>query len=165
MKSPRGDPKDHPITEFEQELQGTCLCGSICVTIRDQELFTRPRGHLCHCSNCRKVAGSVVAANLVIEADKVELRDSAGTLKTYDDYDTLSGNPVFRSFCSVDGNPIKSETPLYPGKVILKMGIFPRIPDPESEMFTLHKHPWEADLKSTVKYKIARGGEKMEEGK
>ncbi|KAI3334457.1 Mss4-like protein [Ustulina deusta] len=163
MKSLQGDPKDHPITEFEEELRGTCLCGSICVTIRDPELFTRPRGHLCHCSNCRKVAGSFVSANLVIEAGKVEIQDSAGTLKTFEDYKTMSGNPVFRSFCSVDGNPIKSESPLYPGMVILKMGIFPRIPEPETEGFVLHKHPWEADLKDTVKYKVARGGEKMDE--
>ncbi|KAI1353964.1 Mss4-like protein [Xylaria sp. FL0043] len=162
MKTPQGDPKDHPVTEFEQGLQGTCLCGSISVTIHDPELFTRRRGHLCHCSNCRKVAGSFVSSNLIIESDKVEIQDSAGTLKTYDDYNTLSGNPVFRSFCSVDGNPIKSETPLYPGKVILKMGIFPRIPEPEEEGFALHKHPWEADLKDTVKYKLVRGREKLE---
>lgn len=103
MKSPQGNPNDHPITEFDKELKGTCLCGSISVTIRDPELFTRPRGHLCHCANCRKTSGSCVASNLIIESDKVDIQDSAGTLRTYDDYDTLSGNPVHRSFCSVDG--------------------------------------------------------------
>ncbi|KAK5626990.1 hypothetical protein RRF57_002705 [Xylaria bambusicola] len=103
MKSPQGNPNDHPITEFEKELRGSCLCGSICVTIRDPDLFTRRRGYLCHCSNCRKVAGSFVAANLIIEAEKVDIQDTSGTLKTYNDYDTLSGNPVYRSFCSVDG--------------------------------------------------------------
>ncbi|KAI1199755.1 Mss4-like protein [Nemania serpens] len=163
MKSPQGDPKDHPMAEFEQGLTGNCLCGSVRVTIHEPELFTRRRGHLCHCSNCRKVAGSFVAANLVIEEEKVEIQDTAGTLKTYDDHDTLSGNPVFRSFCSVDGNPIKSESPLSPGKVILKMGIFPRIPEPEMESFVMHRHPWEADIEGAVKYKLARGGEKLEE--
>ncbi|KAI0111252.1 Mss4-like protein [Nemania sp. FL0031] len=163
MKSPQGDPKDHPISEFGEGLTGTCLCGSIRVTIHDKELFTRPRGHLCHCCNCRKAAGSFAAANLVIEMEKVEIQDSAGTLKTYNDYDTLSGKPVARSFCSVDGNPIKSETPLSPGKVIVKMGIFPRIPEPEMESFVMHRHPWEANLEGTVKYKFARGGEKLEE--
>ncbi|KAI0551724.1 Mss4-like protein [Xylaria curta] len=163
MKSPQGDPKDHPITEFEQVLTGTCLCGSIRVMIRDTELFTRRRGNLCHCANCRKVSGSFVAANLVIEEEKVEIQDSAGTLKTYDDYDTLSGNPVYRSFCSVDGNPIKSVASQSPDKVILKMGIFPRIPEPEMESFVMHRHPWEADFEGTVKYKLARGGEKLEE--
>ncbi|KAI0522068.1 Mss4-like protein [Xylaria bambusicola] len=162
MKSPQGNPNDHPITEFEKELRGSCLCGSICVTIRDADLFTHPRGHLCHCSNCRKVAGSFVAANLVIETEKVDIQDSSGTLKTYNDYDTLSGNPVYRSFCSVDGNPIKSESPLYQGKVILKMGIFPRIPEPGAEGFALHRHAWEPEFEGTVKYKLARGGEKLE---
>ncbi|KAJ3577622.1 hypothetical protein NPX13_g2943 [Xylaria arbuscula] len=162
MKEPQGNPNDHPITEFEKELKGTCLCGSISVTIRDPELFTRPRGHLCHCANCRKVAGSYVTSNLIIESDKVDIQDSAGTLRTYDDYDTLSGNPVHRSFCSVDGNPIKSESSRYSNQVILKMGIFPRIPEPEMEGFALHRHAWEPELEGTVKYKLVRGGEKLE---
>jgi hypothetical protein len=103
MPLPQGDPKAHPAAEFETGITGTCLCGSIRVTIHDAELFTRRRGHLCHCSNCRKVAGSYVAANFMIEAEKVEIQDQKGTLKTFEDYDTLSGNPVFRSFCGVDG--------------------------------------------------------------
>jgi len=103
MNTPQGDPKAHPLAEFEHGMTGTCLCGSVRVTIRDNELFTRRRGHLCHCANCRKVAGSYVAANLIIETEKVEIEDQKGTLKTYEDRDTLSGNPVFRSFCGVDG--------------------------------------------------------------
>lgn len=39
-------------------------------------------------------------------------------------------------------SPIKSETSAYPGKVIIKMGMMPRIPEPENEGFGLHKHPW-----------------------
>ncbi|KAI8631701.1 Mss4-like protein [Xylariaceae sp. FL1651] len=163
MKSPQGDPNAHAVTDFEHGITGSCLCGSIRVTIHDPELFTRRRGHLCHCSNCRKVSGSFVAANFIIEEEKVEIQDNSGTLNTYDDYDTLSGNPVFRSFCSVDGNPIKAESPLMPGKVILKMGIFPRIPAPEIESFVLHRHPWEVDMEETIKYKIARGGEMLGE--
>lgn len=103
MASLTGDPKAHPIDEFADGITGTCLCGSIRVTIHDSELFTRPRGHVCHCANCRKVSGSFAGANFAIEASKVEIHDASGTLKTYHDYDTLSGNPVLRSFCSVDG--------------------------------------------------------------
>jgi hypothetical protein len=47
--------------------------------------------------------------------------------------------------------------------VILKMGIFPRIPEPEMEGFALHRHPWEPDFEGTVKYKLARGGEVLGE--
>ena len=103
-----GDPKQHDIEEFKESITGSCLCGSISVTITDSELFTRPRGHLCHCANCRKVAGSYVASNLVIEEDKVKIEDRDGTLKVYEDKATGSGNPVYRSFCSVDGKYVAS---------------------------------------------------------
>lgn len=98
-----GNPKSHPVSKFSDGMTGTCLCGSISVTIHDSELFTKKRGHLCHCANCRKVAGSFVSSNLIIEEEKVELKDRDGTLKTYMDHATGSGLPVARSFCSVDG--------------------------------------------------------------
>jgi len=97
-----GDPKRHDKTSLNP-LNGSCLCGSINVTIDDPELFTKRRGHLCHCANCRKVAGSYVAANLIIEEEKVKIEDRNGTLKEYKDYETGSGNPVGRFFCSTCG--------------------------------------------------------------
>jgi hypothetical protein len=39
-------------------------------------------------------------------------------------------------------SPIKSESELLPGKFILKMGMFPRIPKPEVEVFTAHRAEW-----------------------
>lgn len=56
-------------------------------------------------------------------------------------------------------SPIKSESENLSGKVILKMGIFPRIPTPEMEAFSLHQHPWEPLHEGTVRYKLVRGGE------
>lgn len=101
--APTGDPKSHDVSKFSEKLVGTCLCGSVTVTITDNELFTKRRGHLCHCANCRKVAGSYVASNLLIEQEKVSIEDKDGTLKTYEDYATLSGNAVHRTFCGKDG--------------------------------------------------------------
>jgi hypothetical protein len=98
-----GDPKQHEASKFADSISGSCLCGSITVTITDSELFSKPRGHLCHCSNCRKVAGSFVSSNLLIEEDKVKIEDRDGTLKVYEDRATGSGNPVYRFFCSKDG--------------------------------------------------------------
>lgn len=98
-----GDPNQHDPSKFSESLSGSCLCGSITVTITDKDLFTKPRGHLCHCSNCRKVAGSYVASNLLVEADKVKIDDRDGTKKVYEDRATGSGNPVYRSFCGKDG--------------------------------------------------------------
>ncbi|EGP88172.1 unnamed protein product [Zymoseptoria tritici ST99CH_1A5] len=155
---PTGNPNSHDPSKFSTHLTGTCLCGSITVTITDSELFTKKRGHLCHCANCRKVAGSYVASNLMIEEEKVKIEDRDGTLKTYEDKATLSGGSVFRSFCSTDGNPIRSVTKLYPGKVILKMGIFPRIPQPEAEGFGLHKHDWQGGHEGIETYEIKWAG-------
>lgn len=99
-----GDPNQHDTAEFGSSLTGTCLCGSIQVTITDPELWTKRRGHLCHCANCRKVAGSYVASNLNIEAEKVTIDDRQTTLTKYMDYQTGSGKPVERSFCSRCGS-------------------------------------------------------------
>lgn len=98
-----GDPKSHPISEFSHGMSGSCLCGSIRVTINDPDLFTRRRGHLCHCANCRKVSGSYVAANLIIEEEKVGIEDARGTLKKYVDTATGSGRPLDRYFCGECG--------------------------------------------------------------
>ena len=100
-KEPTGDPKSHDTSEYANGMTASCLCGSITVTIKDNELFSKPRGHLCHCANCRKVAGSYVSSNLLTDADKVEVKDRDGTLRT------LSGNPVHRRFCSKDGKYVR----------------------------------------------------------
>jgi hypothetical protein len=95
-----GDPKSHDVSKFKEELSATCLCGKIRVTIKDNELFTKKRGHLCHCANCRKVAGSYVSSNLAIEEGKVTVEDPEGVLKIYEDYATGSGKCVRRHFCA-----------------------------------------------------------------
>ncbi|KAH8723745.1 Mss4-like protein [Phaeosphaeriaceae sp. PMI808] len=147
-----GNPNSHRITSFSQSMSASCLFGSIRVTTYDTELFTKPRGHLCHCANCRKVAGSYVASNLAIEKEKVKIGDEKG-----------SGKCVKRCFCGECGNPIMSIAEIYPTMVILKMGIFPRIPQPKCESFALHRHEWQGQRDGLIQFKIARGGKKMHE--
>jgi hypothetical protein len=80
-------------------MEGRCMCGSISVKVNDTELFSGSRrGHLCHCNNCRRVAGGIFGANLAIEADKVEI-DGLENLAEYLDRDTTSGTPMARCFC------------------------------------------------------------------
>lgn len=95
-----GNPNTHPLSSFPTSLTGTCLCTAIRVTITDSELFTKPRGHLCHCANCRKVAGSYVSSNLAIEKEKVQVADEGEKMKMYRDLATGSGKAVERYFCS-----------------------------------------------------------------
>lgn len=54
--------------------------------------------------------------------------------------------------------PVKSETAAYPGKVVLKMGMFPRIPQPEAEGFGLHKHEWQGQHNGIDTYEIKWAG-------
>ncbi len=82
-----------------QTMEGTCLCGAITVAVTDPDLYTRRRGHLCHCANCRKTSGSTYGANLAIESEKVKITGE-DKLKEYRDSNTLSGNTVSRFFCS-----------------------------------------------------------------
>lgn len=98
-----GDPSSYNPAQFGDILTGTCLCGSIEVTIHDEDLFTTRRGHLCHCANCRKVSGSYAASNLIIEEAKVTVTDRDGTLSKYIDKATGSGTPIERYFCSKCG--------------------------------------------------------------
>ena len=59
-------------------------------------------------------------------------------------------------------SPIKSETPAYPGKVVLKMGIFPQIPQPEAESFAVHRQKWGQPYQGVQQYKTKPFGEKLE---
>lgn len=80
-------------------MTGSCLCGGIKVTLKQDDL-SKPIGHICYCSNCRKYTGSIGLNALRTKKDKVHIRDPKGLIKTYEDYDTTSGNCVERHFCS-----------------------------------------------------------------
>jgi len=54
-------------------------------------------------------------------------------------------------------------TQLYPGKTILKLGIYPQIPNPEWESFALKRQEWLAPQRGCTQYKIKSLGEKMDE--
>lgn len=47
--------------------------------------------------------------------------------------------------------------------VIVKMGMFPRIPQPECESFALHRHPWQGKHGDLTQFEIVRGGKKLGE--
>ena len=57
---------------------------------------------------------------------------------------------------------LKSETAAYPGKVVVKMGMMPRIPQPEMEGFGLHRHEWQGAHQGVQIYKIKWAGPEKE---
>lgn len=155
MRSYTGDPNARPLSDYENGITGSCLCGSITVKVTQKDLFTKPNGHICHCENCRKGSGSTGLYLLILPVKNVEVSDAQHCLKTYiDDNNTTSGGGVPRSFCSncgsgIGGFPPKDSDFKY---ALLVTGIFPRIPQPEFELFTAHQHPWEKSIEGAKQY-------------
>jgi hypothetical protein len=52
---------------------------------------------------------------------------------------------------------------IYPEMVIVKMGMFPRIPVPECESFAGHRHEWQGTHGDMVQSESLRGGKKLGE--
>jgi hypothetical protein len=50
--------------------EGGCACGAVRYRLASDPLFT----HCCHCLNCQRQTGSAFVINLLIEADRVEVR-------------------------------------------------------------------------------------------
>lgn len=49
------------------------------------------------------------------------------------------------TWLSLISSPITSITPLMPGKIIVKMGLFDEIPKAQLEIYTKNKQAWEPD--------------------
>jgi hypothetical protein len=51
-------------------VEGGCSCSAIRYRLTSEPLFV----HCCHCLNCQRQTGSAFVVNLLIEADRVEVR-------------------------------------------------------------------------------------------
>lgn len=142
-----GSPADQDPSSLKDGMQGSCLCGNITVDIKQPALFDKPNGHICHCLNCRQFSGSASANILALATANLTVSDPKAYLKTYNDTATGSGNTVGRSFCSNCGSPIGCP-PIAgaPQLSIVVLGLFPRIPEPEYEVFTKHRQEWVKSL-------------------
>jgi hypothetical protein len=63
----------------------------------------------------------------------------------------------------MNDSPIMSIAEIYPEMVIVKMGMFPRIPQPECESFAAHRHEWQGKHGDMTQFEIARGGKTLGE--
>ncbi|EPQ27382.1 uncharacterized protein PFL1_04921 [Pseudozyma flocculosa PF-1] len=127
-------------------LHGRCLCGKVKVEVDDsKEPVTTA---LCHCTNCLSTSSGVASVVSILSEDSVKL---SGTIKQYEDKTTSSGKALTRSFCSECGSPVSSVSPNFPGKVVLKYGLFGqdhagKYPKPGVEIYCKNKNPWEPSI-------------------
>lgn len=118
-------------------IEGGCNCGAIRYRIEGKPVVVAQ----CHCKNCQRQSGSAFSVNLMVAADCVT---TTGDLTTYEDRDTLSGNPVYRRFCGTCGSPIFSDLAEGNGMTIVKVGTLddPMPSAPVVSVWTSTKMPW-----------------------
>jgi hypothetical protein len=59
--------------------------------------------------------------------------------------------------------PIQSKSPLMGNKIVLKLGVFPKVPQPEWEAFAVRRQTWEVPFEGCIQYKLlgAAGKEQL----
>ena len=67
----------------------------------------------------------------------------------------------FQPLCRVSADschsPIQSVTPNMNGKVILKLGVFAAVPQPEWEQFAERRQDWEVPIEGCTQYRLLAG--------
>lgn len=96
-------------------IEGGCNCGAIRYRIDAEPMAVAA----CHCANCRRQSGAAFSVNLLVPEAAMTV---TGTLASYQDTDTDSGQPVQRQFCGACGSPIRSVIGSMPGMVAVKAG-------------------------------------------
>ncbi|MGY2032189.1 GFA family protein [Nocardia gipuzkoensis] len=145
---------------------GRCECGAITYKFSDAPDFIAN----CHCKDCQRSSGAVMASYLRISVDDFTLL--SGSPRSYA-YVADSGNTLERSFCPDCGTRLFNEKLSgFPGKMFVMLGSVDqpeRIEPPMMEIFTAHRISWtkaldvpqywarpDADPK-TVEARIAEG--------
>ncbi|WDE07113.1 GFA family protein [Thalassomonas viridans] len=118
----------------QQQLQGTCLCKSVCFTLDGGISGVR----YCHCSNCRKFAGTSPAAWGMAETAKLNVTTANNKIGKFN-----SGRGI-RCFCLNCGSPLWFESIEYPHMLAIPLGVLDndRLPAPEQHIWTQSSPSW-----------------------
>ncbi|KAF1941456.1 hypothetical protein EJ02DRAFT_434760 [Clathrospora elynae] len=120
-------------------VEGRCNCGSIKVSIP----ALPEQSIICYCANCRRAGSSVGSIIYAFDKKDVTIKDPDTNLKSYKDSDTNSGNSITRQFCGNCGCPIVSLLGDESPKIILKAGLFEKLPPPaDNKSFEQNEPAW-----------------------
>lgn len=123
----------------EERISGSCLCGKVAYEV------TLPfmRFLHCHCSRCRKMTGSVFAANAIVEPDAFRWTRGEELVARYD---LPTAKSFASSFCTECGSTMPHATRSGEA-VIVPSGTFDEAPD-EQPVANIHwdsRAPWCVD--------------------
>ena len=116
---------------------GRCLCGNVRFEIGAEETYL----DICHCKNCQQQTGSPFAAFLAVPLSAMTF---SGSLKKFDDSETVTGNIVERYFCGDCGSPCYVRVARAPNTAYVFSGLFDETDDlsPKGHGWTSQKHRW-----------------------
>lgn len=119
-------------------IRGGCLCGAVRYESSAEPEFVG----VCHCRNCQKNSGSAFTLDIGMPEGSVSFRGDS--LVNYEDRNTTSSKPLYRSFCSRCGSPISGWSESFPGLVFLKAGTLddPSWIKPNAHIWCASKQPW-----------------------
>lgn len=83
---------------MNEKLTGSCLCGRIKYTIALDKPAEEIDGNYCHCGQCRKASGSVMASFLTVPKKSVTFNEAP---KSYE-----SSKDIYRQFCPSCGSQL-----------------------------------------------------------
>ncbi|KDR67640.1 hypothetical protein GALMADRAFT_257878 [Galerina marginata CBS 339.88] len=86
----------------EKTYHANCLCSEVKFTLQGEPFHFV----ICHCRNCKQVAGSAFMANAMFKPAQVKVIEGRDLIKEYADSNTLTGNTISRSFCSKCGSTL-----------------------------------------------------------
>ncbi|WP_281558371.1 GFA family protein [Thalassomonas sp. RHCl1] len=115
-------------------LRGSCLCRSIDFKLSGGITAVR----YCHCSHCRKFAGTSPAAWGMAETANLTITTSNSEIGKFN-----SGRGI-RCFCLNCGSPLWFESIEYPQMIAIPLGVLDsdKLPAPEQHIWTQSKVGW-----------------------
>jgi hypothetical protein len=124
------------VAEPTLPLTGGCMCGAVRFEISEPLLSA----HYCHCKRCqrRSGTGASISARPVPGSYRVVTGEELIRYWSPDDGGWL------KSFCSVCGSQLYSQSPEDPERMGIRMGSFDEDPGvrPSSRQFTAYAAPW-----------------------
>lgn len=114
-------------------LQGGCYCGAVRYVV-DGDTFNST---LCHCTDCRRIAGAPAVA--WFSTGMEHFRFSQGNAATF-----RSSEHILRSFCSTCGTTLTFQDDRYPDEIDVATATLddPAVMPPGDHTFVQYRLPW-----------------------
>ncbi|GFF56473.1 glutathione-dependent formaldehyde-activating enzyme [Aspergillus udagawae] len=132
---------------------GGCFCGKVRIEYSGEPMTVG----LCHCSDCRKITGSLYSYNFVVKRADLKITGSPKELAKIAD----SGTHIKNYFCADCGTPLyglRMNSDGVPAETtVLRAGIFDDIEvlnqrRPEAEIFTSGRVSWMSPIEGTGQF-------------